>query len=139
MANKKVTKASVKTPSTKEIGQTFVGLTQQALIQDCKDKDLAMPYRWCVFDTMSQDDAVYTAAYVTHVSCYEALSRYSVLGKSPKGKAHAQFIDYNFKNLESGTFNNMLNDALQILKYGFVPVNHVITKRIIGSTATSKS
>jgi len=125
-------KGTSATPFTTEIGQPLVGMTQQALIQDSREKDLAMPKRFAVFDTMAQDDAVFTATYATSVSCYDSLTKYKVTGKGVVGKANAEFIDYNLKNLESGTFNNMINDALQILRYGFVPVNHVFKRRDYG-------
>ena len=125
-------KGTSATPFTTEIGQPMVGMTQQALIQDSREKDLAMPKRLSVFDVMAQDDAVFAATYATNVSCYESLTKYKIVGTGSVGKANAEFIEYNFKNLESGTFNNMVNDALQILRYGFMPINHIFSKRDYG-------
>lgn len=124
-------------PLTREVGQPLVGLTQQALIQDSAEKDLALPKRWCVFDKMAQDDAVFSANYATNIECSEALNNYRIKAKTKLGETYAEFIRYNFTNFESGTFYEFINNALLILRYGFSSVNNVFQKRLYGPYANT--
>ncbi len=124
-------------PLTREVGQPLVGLTQQALIQDSAEKDLALPKRWCVFDKMAQDDAVFSANYATNIECSEALNNYRIKAKTKLGETYAEFIRYNFTNFEHGTFYEFINNALLILRYGFSPVNNVFQKRLYGPYANT--
>lgn len=124
-------------PLTREVGQPLVGLTQQALIQDSADKDLALPRRWCVIDRMAQDDAVFSANYATNIECSEALNNYRIKAKTSLGETYAEFIRYNFANFESGTFYEFINNALLILRYGFSPINNVFQKRLYGPYANT--
>lgn len=143
--NKEVSKAEtisnrdvVRPPTARERGQPRI-VTSSRFVQDARDRDLAMPQRLCVFDTMYQtEEAIYNSVDVTNVPTLYALTNGKAVAgpsNSSASKAAADFINYNIRNMSSGTWAEAMNNMLTDIIYGWSFLNIVTERRNHGQYA----
>lgn len=130
--NKAESHEKLVTPSVgTERGQPRI-ITSGRFIQDAKKVDLIMPQRLCTFDRMCEDDAVYTSIDYRNLHVVHALSKGQFVGKTEKGKTAANFLNYNIRNMTTGTWMQAMINAATDLKYGFSLLNIVTEVRDYG-------
>jgi len=115
-----------------EVGQPRI-VTSSRYIQDLRHKDLIMPRRLCTFDNMMLDDAVANSVDVTNIQTVSALStgKFHSTG-SRVSDAATDFLNYNIRNLDEGTWLEAMNNAATDLTYGFSLANIVLKKATMG-------
>jgi hypothetical protein len=118
-------------PFGNERGQPQL-LLQSGFIQDAKKKDLVMPQRLCTFERMLTDDAVFNSVDNTNLHVVNALANGEFVGKTPKGKIAASFLNYNIHNMAYGSWRKAMQDAATDIVYGFSLLNIVTETRTYG-------
>lgn len=124
-------KTVVRPLSAIEKGQPRI-VTSSKFIQDTRTKELRMPTRFCTFDNMLADDAVFTAVDSTNVAVLLAMAGGEfVAGKSNSSvsKEAAEFMNYNIHSMRVGTWLESVNNACTDIKYGFSLQNIVTEKK----------
>ena len=138
MADEEISKAestpqTVTRPLTREKGQPRI-ITSGRFIQDQKKKDLRMPQRLCTYDTMAEDDAVFNSMDVTNLLVLMALQGGQFV--SPSGSQSSQiatdFLNYNIRNFDYGTWLESMTNAATDIQYGFSLLNIVLKRRTTG-------
>lgn len=125
-------------PMSIEKGQPRI-ITSSKFIQDAKRKDLKMPTRFCTFDNMTDDDAVYNSIDITNLLVVTALSNGKfVPKKGQRSQIAADFLNYNIRNMTTGTWMQAMLNAVTDLKYGFSFLNIVTETRNYGKYKGSK-
>jgi hypothetical protein len=122
-----------------EVGQPQI-LTSTRYIRDQRKTDLVMPNSLCSFDKMVEDDAVANSIDVTNILVTTAMNNGQCV--SPSGSAPSKlatdFLNYNIRNLTSGTWLESMNNAATDLQYGFALQNIVVEIRRTGQFAGMK-
>jgi hypothetical protein len=144
MATKKPKKGETKLEKAESVAPLPVGsmlsaergqpriATSSFFIQNQKRKELAMPTRLCTFDTMYEDDAVYTSIDITNLHVVNALYNGEFKAKTPKGQVAADFLNYCIRNMTSGTWLDTCMNAVTDLQFGWSTLNIVTEKRNFG-------
>ena len=116
-----------------EVGQPHI-ITSSRYIQDQRKAELAMPRRFCTFDAMMLDDAVYNSVDVTNALVLESLDKGKFVAPkgSVKGKIAADFLNYSIRNMTFGTWRDAISSSCSDLKHGFSLLNLVTEKRKYG-------
>ncbi len=130
------TSKTVTRPLQTEKGQPRI-ITSGKYIQDQRNKDLGFPQRLCTFDTMVSDDAVYNSIDVTNLLVLIALQggEYVSPNASSEGKAAADFLNYNIRNMSYGTWMEFIQNANTDLQNGFSIQNLVVERKGVGPYA----
>lgn len=120
--------------SSVEKGQPRIA-TSSRFIQASRLTELKMPNRLCTFDNMAADDSVWTSIDSTNVQVLIAMLGGEFI-EGPSGstvsKEAAAFLNYNIRNMKSGTWVEAINSACTDIKYGFALQNIVMGKRTSG-------
>ncbi len=130
------TSKTVTRPLQTEKGQPRI-ITSGKYIQDQRNKDLGFPQRLCTFDNMVSDDAVYNSIDVTNLLVLIALQggEYVSPNASSEGKAAADFLNYNIRNMSYGTWMEFIQNANTDLQNGFSIQNLVVERKGVGPYA----
>jgi len=126
-------KTVVRPITNREKGQPRV-VTSGRLIQDTRRTELTMPRRLCTFDSMMADDAVFNSVDVTNLPVLMALAggKFVSNNGSAISEEVAKFLNYNIRNLSSGTWLQAINNLNTDIIYGFSLLNIVTEKRNSG-------
>ena len=113
----------------------IVTMSSIRYIQESRKTELEMPRLLCTCDTMTQDDAVSNSLTLTNLFVVSAMFNGGVgtgPSKSTRSQIAADFINYNLRNLEYGTWLDACQDMATDLKYGFSLLNIVAPIRTYG-------
>ena len=126
-------KTVLRPPTSRERGQPRI-VTSSRFIQDSRKVELAFPRRLCAFDTMMLDDAVFNSVDVTNLLVLMGMSNGKFISPSGStaGKAAAEFMNYNIRNMSFGTWMESVSNASTDIIYGFSLQNIVTEKRNSG-------
>jgi len=126
-------KTVVRPITNREKGQPRV-VTSGRFIQDTRRTELTMPRRLCTFDSMMADDAVFNSVDVTNLPVLMALAggKFVSNNGSAISEEVAKFLNYNIRNLSSGTWLQAINNLNTDIIYGFSLLNIVTEKRNSG-------
>lgn len=125
-------------PTTTERGQPGI-ITSTRFINDAKLVELSMENRFCTFDEMYNDEAVYSSIFVTNLFVKAALHKGKFVSKgSAKSKIAADFLNYCIRNMTTGTWLQAINNMCTDIRHGFSLLNMVTEIRKTGPYAGSK-